>query len=109
MSEKRFIKKDYDYDGCFFFDREQEFTDNVNKIPFEDVENLIPMTDEQVVELLNQLSEEKVKNEQLRKELDRYKVVILQFVLLLVENGIMDSSVKEEVDGLLEELSGDGV
>lgn len=49
------------------------------------------------------------ENEQLRNELDKYKIVILQFVGLLVENGIIDSSVKEEVDELLEELSGDGV
>ena len=48
------------------------------------------------------------ENEQLRNELDKYKIVILQFVGLLVENGIIDSSVKEEVDELLEELSGDG-
>ena len=51
----------------------------------------------------------KEENEQLRNELDKYKIVILQFVGLLVENGIIDSSVKEEVDELLEELSGDGV
>ena len=57
-----------------------------------------------VVEELEILKEE---NEELRKELDKYKIVILQFVLLLVENGIMDSSVKEEVDGFLEELIDD--
>lgn len=60
-------------------------------------------------EQLKQIIKLQEENEQLGKELDRYKVVILQFVLLLVENGIMDSSVKEEVGGLLEELSGDGV
>lgn len=49
------------------------------------------------------------ENEKLRKELNKYKIVILQFVGLLAENGIMESSVKEEVDELLEELSGDGV
>lgn len=67
MSEKRFIKKDYGYDGCFFFDREQEFTDNVNKIPFYDVETLIPMTDEQVVELLNELDDERMMCKALKK------------------------------------------
>ena len=58
-----------------------------------------------IIDRLNELVEE---NEQLRNELDKYKIVILQFVGLLVENGIIDSSVKEEVDELLEELSGDG-
>ena len=66
-----------------------------------------------VINLMNRLVEEneqlKEENEQLRNELDKYKIVILQFVGLLVENGIIDSSVKEEVDELLEELSGDGV
>ena len=66
-----------------------------------------------LINLLNRLVEEneqlKEENEQLRNELDKYKIVILQFVGLLVENGIIDSSVKEEVDELLEELSGDGV
>ena len=64
-------------------------------------------------ELLNEqqatISALNEENEQLRNELDKYKIVILQFVGLLVENGIIDSSVKEEVDELLEELSGDGV
>ena len=57
----------------------------------------------------NERTRLKKENEQLRNELDKYKIVILQFVGLLVENGIIDSSVKEEVDELLEELSGDGV
>ena len=62
-----------------------------------------------VAKQVSLLIELRKENEQLRNELDKYKIVILQFVGLLVENGIIDSSVKEEVDELLEELSGDGV
>lgn len=62
----------------------------------------------------NELLKKKIRglekeNKELRKELNKYKIVILQFVGLLAENGIMESSVKEEVDELLEELGGDGV
>ena len=62
-----------------------------------------------LIELRKENEQLRKENEQLRNELDKYKIVILQFVGLLVENGIIDSSVKEEVDELLEELSGDGV
>lgn len=47
----RFIKREYDYDWWFIFDREQKCIDG--NVPFEDAENLIPMSEDQVLELLN--------------------------------------------------------
>lgn len=66
---KRFIKKEYSYDWWFVFDKKQEYCEDM-KIPFYDVDNLIAMSEEQVVELLNDLSEE---NEQLRFDFKEMK------------------------------------
>lgn len=50
----RFFKKEYKYDWWFVFDEEQEYHETLNEIPFEDTNNLIPMSEEQVIELLNE-------------------------------------------------------
>jgi len=100
MSEKRFYRASVCGDDGLYDKEDGCIIVNVrSNIDLDDNWNT-------VVEKLNELAEE---NEQLRKELNMYKVVILQFVGLLAENGIMESSVKEEVDELLEELNGDGV
>lgn len=71
---KRFVKKEYSYDWWFVFDKKQEYCEDM-KIPFYDVDNLIAMSEEQVVDLLNEQKEyqQKVK-ETLQKryaQLDR--------------------------------------
>lgn len=53
VEDERFIKKEYDYDWWFVFDREQRYTEDELPCPFEDVEDLIPMSEDQVVCLLN--------------------------------------------------------
>lgn len=60
---KRFFKKEYPYDWWFVFDKKQEYCEDM-KIPFYDVDNLIAMSEEQVVDLLNELYEE---NERLKE------------------------------------------
>lgn len=65
--ERRFFKKEYRHDWWFVFDRKQEYADSSNGgIPFEDADNLVPMSEDQVIELLNDLHD---KNEKLEKQL----------------------------------------
>ena len=60
MTEKRYFKIGMDYDGVFFFDKKQEYVDEP-LIKITKAYDLVPMSDEQVVDLLNE-------NEQLKKE-----------------------------------------
>lgn len=53
VEDERFIKKEYDFDWWFVFDRTQRYTDDIFPCPFEDVEDLIPMSEDQVIVLLN--------------------------------------------------------
>lgn len=53
VEDERFIKKGYDFDWWFVFDRTQTYTDDIFPCPFEDVEDLIPMSEDQVICLLN--------------------------------------------------------
>ena len=62
MSEKRFFVKVYSNNEPFFFDEKQEYVEE--RYTCADVRNLHPMGYWQVVDLLNELSEE---NEQLKK------------------------------------------
>ena len=65
--KRRFFKKEYRYDWWFVFDRKQEYVDSSNGcIPFEDADNLVPMSEDQVIGLLNDLYD---KNEKLEKQL----------------------------------------
>lgn len=62
MCEVRFFKKEYPYDWWFIFDREQEYLEDM-KIPFETEHgNLIAMSEDQVVDLLNKLYNENEDN-----------------------------------------------
>ena len=62
MSE-RFIMWDY-FDWWTIFDKKQEYISDHN-IPYVDADNLVPMSEEQVVDLLNNLNDE---NNELKKE-----------------------------------------
>ena len=62
MSEERFFVKVYSNNEPFFFDEKQEYVEEIYTV--EEVRNLHPMAYWQVVDLLNQLSDE---NEQLRE------------------------------------------
>ena len=53
MDSERFVKKEYPYDWWFVFDNEQEYVESMN-IPFPDMDNLAPMSEKQVVNLLNE-------------------------------------------------------
>lgn len=78
--KERFFKKEYPYDWWFVFDRKQEYVEDM-KIPFEEVENLIPMSEDQVVKLLNEKEDYLTKIEDLKVELEFYKETVnkLQF------------------------------
>lgn len=59
---KRFIKSEYDYDWWFVFDKKQEYTAK-HGIPYNDMDGLIPMSEDQVIKLLNE-------NEKLKEQLE---------------------------------------
>lgn len=69
--DERFIKKERPWDWWFVFDKKQEYIED-NKIPVADVDNLIAMSEDQVIDLLNKLYNE---NMELKKENERLKKV----------------------------------
>lgn len=50
--EDRYTYRVYDYDWWFIFDKQQQVTESM-EIPFEDVDDLVPMSEDQVVDTLN--------------------------------------------------------
>lgn len=65
MAEKRFFKKEYPYDWWFIFDQEQEYK-HEDDIPFETPEGeLVPMSEDQIIDLLNKLYNENEDNKYL--------------------------------------------
>lgn len=78
--EERFIKKEYSWDWWFIFDKKQEYTEDTNKIPFPDVDNLIAMSEDQVTDLLNKLYKE---NREYQKCISHYADITACSVQLL--------------------------
>ena len=69
MCKKRFFKKEYSHDWWFIFDREQKYKEEMN-IPFDDAENLVAMSEDQVIDLLNDLYDEIIKVKRKNHELE---------------------------------------
>lgn len=68
----RFIKKEYTYDWWFIFDKEQKYIEDM-KIPFPDVGNLVAMSEDQVLTLLNKYDMLEKEVIELKKENEKLK------------------------------------
>lgn len=68
----RFIKKEYAYDWWFIFDKEQKYIEDM-RIPFHDVGNLVAMSEDQVLALLNKYDMLEKEVIELKKENEKLK------------------------------------
>ena len=84
---KRFFKIMYDYDWWFVFDKNQEYVETECPVPHKKASDLIPMEEEQVVELLNE-------NEQLKKVAKEFTQNPTQHNLWKLRTVLKDSDVK---------------
>ena len=98
MLTKRFFKKEYSYDWWFIFDKYQEYIDQ-NSAPFETEEGmLIPMNENQVINLINEIYDNLMVYSALFKMLEDYKGEDIENILWTLTG--VDST--EEFDKLLQ-------
>ena len=98
MSTRRFFKKEYSYDWWFIFDKHQEYIDQ-NSAPFETEEGmLIPMSENQVINLINEIYDNLMVYSALFKMLEDYKGEDIENILWTLTG--VDST--EEFDKLLQ-------
>lgn len=94
---KRFFKIMYDYDWWFVFDKKQEYIETECPTPHTKASDLIPMTEEQVIELLNENEELKKENKQLKKLISKIDFALIRKYDNSLEN-ILDEIYSGEYD-----------